>query len=88
MRIEYLFTWSKLKDRRLAVWSSPGRGNHSGQAAQDAIKTRVRVPLSTSNTAIAPYVHGAVHDLFELFGGTDVKVPEVEAEVLRLLRKQ
>jgi hypothetical protein len=83
--IDYLFTWSKLKGRQLAAWSDPGRGTHSGKAQQDSIKTRIKVPLSVSNSAIAPYVHAAVHEVFELFGGTDVRLPEVEGQVTRLL---
>ena len=84
--VDYLFSWARLKGRELTCWSDFGLAFYGGRAVQDSISTRTRVPLLTAPSAIAPYVHQVVQPLFELFGGTDVKLPVISSIVEKIIK--
>ena len=85
--IDYLFSWSRLQGRGLSCWSDMRRAMYFGKAGQDSFSTKVKVPLSVAPSAIAPYVHQVVQPLFELFGGTNMKLSTISSIVDEVLKR-
>ncbi|MCE0497329.1 MAG: ATP-binding protein [Methylacidiphilales bacterium] len=86
--INYRFSWARLKDRGLTCWSDMRRAMYFGKAGQESIHTLVKVPLSVAPAAIAPYVHQVVVPLFELFGGTEIKLSVITSIVDEMLKRR
>jgi hypothetical protein len=59
---------------------------YHGTAEQDSVTSRVKVPLTVAPSAIAPYVYQVLLPLFELFGGTEIKLPLVTSIVEKALK--
>jgi hypothetical protein len=86
--LDYFFSWSHLQGRELTCWSDMRRAMDSGKSGQDSFSTKVKVPLSVAPSAIAPYVHEIVRPLFELFGGTDIKLSAITSIVDEALKRR
>jgi len=86
--ISYRFSWARLKDRGLTCWSDMNWAMYYGKSGQESIHTHVKVPLSVASTAIAPYVYQAVLPLFELFGGTEIKLSVITSIVEKVLKRK
>lgn len=83
-----VFRWSGLRGRRLVSRRDPHSLYPRPPATQDEVQASVVVPLHVPASALAPFVHRVVRELFLVFGGAVYEDRVIEQWVQETLRNR
>jgi hypothetical protein len=86
--IEMLFRWKGLKGRVLTRWSNPyGHMNPQGPAYQDAVTSRIIIPVDVATSDVTDYIVNVIAKLFRVFDGFEIDRAAVEEITGRLITR-
>lgn len=87
--IDFLFRWTRLRNRVLTSWAQPGRYISPGRTAyQDEVISNISVPLETPSSAIFEHVHKVTSSLYEVFDGFQLSKSVVEEIINEMLKRK
>ncbi|WP_342360780.1 hypothetical protein [Terrarubrum flagellatum] len=84
----FAFRWYNLGGRSLSSWANPRLfWGGSGKSHTPQAESCVRVPLSTAQEAVAPFVAQAVAPLFACFDGYEMPLASIETLTKKLIQR-
>jgi len=87
--IDFLFRWSRLRNRILTSWVEPSYWISRGyKAYQDEVISYLSVPLETPPSAIFEHVYKAISPLYEVFNGFQLSKSVVEKIVNEMIERK
>lgn len=87
--IDFLFRWTRLRNRALTSWAQPARYiSPSRTAYQDEVVSYISVPLETPSSAIFEHVYKVTSSLYEVFDGFQLSKSVVEEIVNEMLKRR
>lgn len=92
-QLSFSFRWSKLRGRRLEVWSSGGGDGRimslmSSEAKTDDVQSLVMLPQLANEEGVCLATHEAILPLLGVFGGYEPSYELTRSLVLRLLHRK
>ena len=87
--LSFAFKWTGLRGRRLEAWTSPMQPMSGfGVSQQDVARSRVTLPLSANEEAIALATQEAVAPLMSVFGGYEPRYEVIRQWTSKLLQRK